>query len=235
MHGSVICWAARSVRASVESELRGALRDGIEKINPEGQLRLLSGEFRAKALEVFLAAADETTRDAFLEAAHQTFAETKDVATTALVLEKKALAELNNVVAIAREGEFRFGPAALANLVAFIEFVTGAKTSPGERAEITAMMVSNFHDDPQRTLNGAANVRHWLDRGYYFGKDPNTGKIRSWTDEEKVQMRRAEAVDLYCSNHGTGDADDERFIDILFAHDPVTSSDCEAKTFVPPK
>lgn len=217
--------------AAVEAELKAMLPDGFGEINPEGQQRLLWGELRAAALEAVLASADDAARKGLIDAGQAVLDETGDVASAALAMEKQALGQLNEAVAIAREGAFRFSPHELASLLEYAEFATGATLSPAERIEVAAMLVRDFHEDPKKITDGAANARHWLDKGRHFGTDPETGKIRSWTAEEKVQARRGEAVHLYCSNRSSDDSDGERLAEILFAHDPVIESDCDAKTF----
>lgn len=216
--------------AAFEAELRDMLPEDLSTMSPAWRQRLLWGEVRASALDAFLTSVDEKTRDAFVAAARSIFDERKDIAFTALVAEKDAFERLDDVRVLARKDGHRFGPDDLAALLRYMEFATGANFSPSERVEVTGMMVRNFEEDPEATLKGAANVAYWLDKGRHFGKDPATGKIRSWTNKEKAAAHRGEAVHLFCSNQSPDDADGVRLVEILFGHNPVIESDCDAKS-----
>lgn len=215
--------------AAVEAEVRDILPDGLAEIDPEGQRRLLWGEMRAKALETYLASASEETRNQFIATAREIFAENNHVAATTLEMEKKALQQVAHVAAIARKDAYWFNPQEASTILSFLEHVTGAGFSPGERLELVGMYAEDFREDPENITKFAANLRYWLDKGRYFGKD-DTGKIRSWTSEEKINTRHREAAIQYCAALSSGTDKNKRFIEILFAHDPVTDADCEAKT-----
>lgn len=212
--------------AATEAEILKALPHAFDEAPLELQQRLLWGELRAAALDVLWSSVDETTREELAAAARDTFKSNEDVAVTTLAFEKTALKKVGEVTAIARADEYWFSLSELASYFDFIEFVAGTSLSPGERAEITDMYVSDFHEDPKRTVEVAANLRYWLDNGYYWGKDPVTGQTRSWTAEEQARMRAEEAALLFCSSEKSGDPADKRFIEIIFADNPVIDVDC---------
>ena len=212
--------------AAVEAEMLDALPDGFAGAALEARQRLLWGELRAASLNVLWSSVDGPTRKKLKAAAQDTFKGNGDVAATALAFEKSALKKVGDVRALARAGAQSFRPSEMATYIEYMEFVTGASISPSERTAITAMFVTNFHEDPGKTVKIAANLRYWLDKGRFFGKDPATGKIRSWTAAEQKQARAKEAALLFCHNDKGGDPDGKRLIEIFFRHDPATVSDC---------
>ena len=212
--------------AAVEAEMLDALPDGFAGAAFETRQRLLWGELRAAALNVFWSSIDGPTRSELTTAAQDRFKGNGDVAATALAFEKSALRKVGDVRVLARAGTHSFRPSEMATYIEYMEFVTGAGISPSERAAITTMFLTNFHEDPGKTVEIATNLRYWLDKGRYFGKDPATGKIRSWTAEEQKQARAKEAALLFCHNDKDGDPDGKRLIEIFFRHDRVTASDC---------
>ncbi len=206
-----------------------ALPEAFEGATLELQQRLLWGELRAAALQILWSSVGDATREQWRAAARETFDDRGDVATTALAFEKSALGKVGEVTAIARAGDHTFRASDRAAYIDYLEFAVGTRLSPSARAEVTAMFVTNFHEDPERTIEIAANLRNWLDKGYYVGKDPQTGRIRSWTAEEQAQMRRDEAASLFCANDKPDDPDGPRLIEILFADNPVVEIDCASR------
>jgi len=212
--------------AAIEAELLRALSNHADDWDPEGWQRLLWGEFRAAALSEFWSSVDQTTREQWAAAAKDTFNSNNHVGSTALSLEKTALREVGAVKTMATSGEHRLRSWEMDAFHDYFSLVTGAHPTPRERAEISVMFVTNFHEDPAQTIENARSLRLWLDEGYYFGEDPQIGRIRSWTADEQASMLKERAAQLFCINNKTDDPDGLRLIEILYAHDPVIDVDC---------
>lgn len=217
---------------AMEAEILAALPGAFSDLPLEQQQRLLWGELRAAALRILWSSVDEATREQLKASARQTFDDYGDLATTAMIFEMTALKSLGDIQVLARKGEHVLKHAEMVTLIEFMTFVTAARLSPLERAEITDIVIRRFHAEPARIISIAGNVRHWLDKGYHFGKDPKTDRIRSWTAEEQARMRTDEARYLYCENAKPADADRLRLNEILFANDPVIDADCAANRLV---
>ena len=211
---------------ALEAELLDALANSATEWDPEGWQRMLWAELRAAALQEFWTSADQATRDQWTRAAREAFQQNNHVGSTALSLEKTALRDVGSVQVIAERDEHRFHAWEMSAYLDHFAFVTGAILSPAEQAEITSLFVKSFHGKPADIINGAQFARHWLDREYYFGKDPQTGQIRTWTPEEQAQKRNQQAAELYCVNDQPGNPDGQRLLEILFAHNPVINVDC---------
>ncbi len=214
--------------AATEAAILTALEDGIDGWALESQQRILWGELRAAALQDYWASSDEPLRTQLIATARQTFEANGDLPSTALVLEKTALRQIGEVQAIASAGGVRFRSWEMGAILDHLTFVTDASITPGESAELAAMFVRNFHENPERTTGNARYLRQWLDKDYYFGKDPETGEIRTWTADERARLRAAHAAELFCINDRPDDPDGLRLIEILYADDPVTDVDCTA-------
>ncbi len=214
--------------AATEASILTVLENGIGGLGLESQQRILWGELRAAALRAYWDSADEAERAQLVAAARQTFEANGDVPSTALALEKMALRRIGEVQAIASAGGVKFRLWEMGAILEHLAFVTGASPTPAERAELAAMFVRNFHEDPERTIGNARYLRLWLDKDYYFGKDPETGEIRTWTADERAGLRAAHDAELFCINDRPDDPDGQRLIEILYAHDPVTDADCSA-------
>lgn len=212
--------------AALEADLFDDLPGSFPHLNLEQQQRLLWGELRTAALEAYWSSIDEASHERLAAVAQDAFNDTGDIAAAAFSLEMTALKQVGEVKAITRAGGYRFAASELQTFLEFIQTVTGTSLSPGERAEIADIYVGDFHDDPKGVTEVAANLRHWLDKGQYFGEDSKSGRIRSWTAEEQMEMRRTEVAHLFCHNERSGRHDNKRFIEIVFAEDPVTDSDC---------
>lgn len=212
--------------AKVEEELFSALASSADDWNPEGWQRMLWAELRAAALQEFWESADQATRDQWTAAAKETFQSNNHVGSTALSLEKTALKEVGAIQVIAENGEHRFRAWEMNAYLDHFAFVTGAALSPSERDEISSMFVTGFHKNPVRIVENAQFARHWLDREYYFGKDPQTGRIRSWTPKEQARKRNQQAAELFCVNNEPGNSAGQRLLEILYTHNPVIDVDC---------
>lgn len=214
---------------ALEAEILNALSSATDDWDLEGWQRLLFGEYRAAALSEFWSSADQTAREQWTVSAKETFDSNGHIGSTALSMEKTALQRVGDIKTIAKSGEHRLRSREMETFHRYFAFVTGAHPSPKEHAEITAMLIRNFEEDPAKTAESARYLRHWLDEGYDFGEDPKTGEIRSWTAEEKVQMLQERAASLFCINNRPDDPDGMRLIEILYAHNPITDVDCAKK------
>lgn len=217
---------------AMETEIMGALPEAFSSLPPDQQQRLLWGELRGAALGMLWSSVDEATREQLVLAAKQTFDEYGDVATTALIFEKTALKKIGEYRVFARAGDHAFGQTEMTAFIEFIAFVTDASFSPIERSEITALLIAEFQRNPEGMMKTAGNLRAWLDRGYHFGKDPATGRIRSWTAAEQVQMRHEEAALFYCGNDQSDEPLRHRLNELVYADNPVIEADCEANRLV---
>ncbi len=212
-----------------EELLRQIVANDFDDLHVDIQQRLLWGELRAGALELVWSSVNEATREEFTEAAKVSFDSHGDVATTAFEMEKTALKRLSELAAIAKSGNYWLSPQELSINFEFIEFVAETGLSPRDRAEIADMLVTHFEADPKKVTEVAQNLRHWLDKGYHFGNDPETGRIRSWSADEQRAMREKEAAHLYCFNDRSDDPSGKPFNEIVFADDPVIEADCANK------
>ena len=215
-----------------EEAVREAMRQRFATMDIESQQRLLWGEFRASALSAFLVSANSNARNQLLELAHSTYTRHKDISVTAQVVEKAAMQQLDAVVGIARkDNEILTGPGVNVQ-IRFLELVTGARLTPFQQLDVTNRIIRQFNKDPALKNQQIAETMNWLDRGYKFGHDPKLGRIRSWTIEEQAQMRRYQAAVIYCRHISAQNKEDRRYLNNLFAHDPVTDADCDNHTFV---
>lgn len=132
-------------------------------------------------------------------------------------LENLAISKLGEVDYLAKVGDDQLKAAMIGSYIEFLERIAGDNLSSRDRAWLQDVFIRDFHDGPKKTLTELNNVQT-LNRNYRASRSA----------DEQAKMTSDWAARLYCHLTASDDRDEQQLASVLFDHDPVTFSDCDA-------